>query len=150
MSDTPQSSYFTHTQIFSCRDYITLTLYETPNNLDFCGIIDEALKAFGGNLLLDSWRNHRNQGRDLNLDNEFYLYLCICIFVFEFAFLYLCIFVFSFCICESAFVYLYFYIYVFAVGIIREIGAQSLNLDQDLIGHRSLRFSSVSDSSLYF
>ena len=53
----------------------TTSLYETPKNLDFRGIIDEALKAFGGNLLLDSGRNHRNQGRDLNLDNEFYLYL---------------------------------------------------------------------------
>ena len=81
---------------------------------------------------------------------EIWIWITSFIFICEFAYLYLCIFVFSFCICESAFVYLYFYIYVFAVGVIREIGAQSLNLDQDLIGHRSLRFSSVSDSSLYF
>ena len=79
-------------------------LYETPKNLDFRGIIDEALKAFGGNLLLDSGRNHRNQGRDLNLDNEFYLYLWICLFVFVYfciQFLYLWI-----CICVFVFLYL--------------------------------------------
>ena len=79
-------------------------LYETHNNLDFRGIIDEALKAFGGNLLLDSGRNHRNQGRDLNLDNEFYLYLWICLFVFVYfciQFLYLWI-----CICVFVFLYL--------------------------------------------
>ena len=140
---TPVLIFYSHPEI----------LMQGPHHFDFCIKLPK-ISIFGASLM-KLWKHLAGiccwtVGVITEIRAEIWIWITSFIFICEFAYLYLCIFVFSFCICESAFVYLYFYIYVFAVGVIREIGAQSLNLDQDLIGHRSLRFSSVSDSSLYF